>query len=244
MREAGITADDDGDDGVSVAHVAVDDRYLGAISYSDEVRPEAATLCASLRERGIFRLVIVSGDRRGVVSHLAHEVGITEHVGAVFPERKAEIVRELQQAGHVVAVVGDGINDSPALAYADVSVAVRDGTDLARETADVVLHGSLDGLLVAIDRSRDAMSLLRQNIALAVGPNLAGMALASAGALGPAAATAINNGSAIAAGLNGLRPLAAPIVGRRHAQRALERRLGRTNAAERVDDRIANAVAG
>jgi Cu2+-exporting ATPase len=106
-----------------------------------------------------------------------------------------------------VAVIGDGINDSPALAYADVSLSLKGGSDVARETADIVLHGDLYGLPNAIRLSHDAVALIRQNLTIAGVSNMFGIALAAVGLLSPTLATAINNGSAVATAVNGLRPL-------------------------------------
>ena len=152
---------------------------------------------------------MLTGDAREVAEAVAATVGIDRVIAEAFPERKAEVVRALQQEGRSVGVVGDGINDSVALAYADVSLAVVDGTDLAREIADVVLHDGLGGVIVALDVARDAAVLQRQNLALSLVPNAVGLVLASTGFIGPAIATGVNNGSALAAGLNGMRPLLA-----------------------------------
>jgi Cu2+-exporting ATPase len=197
------------DRGVSSILVAVDGRLVGAIRYADATRPEAAAVLASLRARGVRRIVMMTGDSEAVAREVAREVGIDEVEAGVFPERKAEVVRALQAAGYVVGVIGDGINDSPALAYADVSFSLKEGTDVARETADVVLHGDLRGLVDSIDLARDSMRLLRENLAIVAVPNAAGMLLATLGAVGPLVATALNNGSAVAAAVNGLRPLMA-----------------------------------
>jgi Cu2+-exporting ATPase len=161
----------------------------------------------ALRARGIKHLVMVTGDNADVAAVVARELGIERVEAEVFPERKAEIVRELQAQGRVVGVIGDGINDSPALAYADVSISLKAASDVARETADIVLHGDLSGLPVAVDIAREALGLIRQNLVIVGAPNAAGLLLASLGIVGPVAATALNNGSNVAAALNGLRPL-------------------------------------
>jgi Cu2+-exporting ATPase len=187
--------------------VAQDGQVIGAIAYADTPRPETAAVLNRLRDRGIRQLIMVTGDSARGAETIARQVGIERVESEVFPERKAEIVRDLQADGHVVLVIGDGINDSPALAYADVSVSLKSGSEVARETADVVLHGDLNGLPEAIDLARETMRLVRQNIAVVAVPNVVGMLLAGTGVIGPVASTAINNGTTIAAGLNGLRPL-------------------------------------
>lgn len=195
--------------GASSVYVARDGELIGSIAYADLPRSETVAVLERLRARGIKRTIMVTGDNEHVAKVVAKQVGIEEVVADVFPERKAEIVRELQAQGHVVGVIGDGINDSPALAYADVSFSLKAGTDVARETADVVLHGDLHGLPEAVDIAREAMRLIRQNLAIVAVPNSAGLVLAGLGLMNPVAATAINNGSNVAAALNGLRPLAA-----------------------------------
>jgi Cu2+-exporting ATPase len=190
--------------------VGWNDEVIGAVGYADVPRPEAAEVLKQLGRRGIRRVVMVTGDHPLVARAVARQIGIDRFEAQTFPEQKTEIVRALQKEGYVVGVIGDGINDSPALAYADVSISLKGGTDVARETADVVLHGDLHGLVDAIDLARETMGLVRQNLAIVAVPNLAGLALATTGAIGPLAATAINNGSATAAAVNALRPLLSP----------------------------------
>jgi Cu2+-exporting ATPase len=196
-----------GRQGVSTVFVARDGELIGAVCYADVPRPEARRVLEALRARGIKHLVMVTGDNSHVAGVVARQLGIEQVEAEVFPERKAEIVRELQARGRVVGVIGDGINDSPALAYADVSISLKAASDVARETADIVLHGDLEGLPVAVDIAREALGLIRQNLVIVGAPNAAGLLLASLGVVGPVAATALNNGSNVAAALNGLRPL-------------------------------------
>jgi Cu2+-exporting ATPase len=196
-----------GEEGTSIVFVACNDKLIGALGYADEPRPEAAAVLQRLRERGIDQFVMLTGDNTYVACAVARRLGIGRIEAEVFPEQKADVVRRLQAEGHRVGVVGDGINDSPALAYADVSISLKAASDVARETADIVLHGDLHGLPDAIDLSRDSLKLIRQNLMIVAVPNGIGILLASLGLLGPVAATAINNGSNVAAALNGLRPL-------------------------------------
>jgi Cu2+-exporting ATPase len=119
-------------------------------------------------------------------------------------------VQRLQKEGYKVAVVGDGINDSPMLAYADVGIAVEGGTDAARETAPVVLlHGGLWKVPLAIDVGRETVALIKMNWRIILIPNTIAMALGTLGLMGPIGATLLSNGSAIVATMNGLRPILA-----------------------------------
>ncbi len=196
-----------GKTGASTVFVARGGRTIGWIAYADIARSEAREVVRMLRESGVRRLVMVTGDQPDVAAAVAQEIGIDRIEAEVFPERKAEIVRALQERGHVVAVVGDGINDSPALGYADVSISLKDSSDIARESADVVLHGDLRGLAEAVDIARHTMRIIRDDLAIVAVPNAVGFALACVGVVSPTMATALNNGSAVAAALNGLRPL-------------------------------------
>jgi Cu2+-exporting ATPase len=189
-------------------YVARDGKLIGLIVYEDPVRPESADVVASLKAAGVRDIVMLTGDHPAVARRVAERLGITRYEADLMPERKLEIVKGLQAEGRVVAVVGDGINDSPALAQADVGIAVKGGTDVARETAGVVLlEGNLLKIADAIALSRQAMGLIDQNWNLVLYPNTAAILLSLLGMIGPVGATLISNGSAIAACLNALRPL-------------------------------------
>ncbi|MBV9354766.1 MAG: heavy metal translocating P-type ATPase [Chloroflexi bacterium] len=200
-------ADQIGTRGISSVFVARNGVVIGIVGYADEPRVETPAVLDRIRALGIRELIMVTGDNRRVAHAVAARLGIEQVRAEVLPDEKAVIVRNLQAQGRKVAVVGDGINDSPALAYANVSIGLDAGSDVARETADIVLHGDLHGLPEAIQVARQSMTLIRQNLAIVGVPNAAGMLLAGFGALGPVAATALNNGSSVAAALNGLRPL-------------------------------------
>ncbi len=153
---------------------------------------------------------LLTGDDHRIANAVARQLGIpaTNTHSEAYPEQKAAVVSALRAKGKRVAFVGDGINDSPALAFADVSVSFGGGSDVAREAADVVLmENDLRGLLTAISTARQTMYLIRQNIGIVVAPNIAALAAAVFFRLGPVMATVINHGSMVIAGLNGLRPL-------------------------------------
>lgn len=195
---------------MSLIYVACNGQLQGAIEYADPLRPESLGLIEDLQNRYGMEIHLLTGDSRQRADLVAEELNIpSKRVHAeAFPEQKAKIVRDLHRSGRTVAFVGDGLNDSVALAYADVSVSFEDGSDVARETADIVLmNNDISSLLEAIAIAKETHNLINQNTFLVVGPNLIALGLASAVGLNPLIATVIHNGSAIAAGLNSLRPL-------------------------------------
>lgn len=213
LRREGISLDgvpSEHESGESHVHVAVDGRLEGFMSYADPVRPEAAEVIAALRDLVGMEIHMLTGDRGETARAVGRQLGIAaDNVhGELFPEQKADVVRALHDMGKVVAFVGDGINDLPALAYADVSISFNSATDVARETADVVLmEDSLSGLPVAFSTARQALTLIHQNIGIVGGVNLAAMAVTTGIGLRPVTAAFLHNGSTVVAALNGLRPL-------------------------------------
>jgi heavy metal translocating P-type ATPase len=196
----------------SPVYVAGNGELLGVILYSDPLRPESQIVIQELRDLGI-KAYMLSGDVARVAKAVAEEVEIDPDCvyAEAFPERKVEVVKTLHNSGKTVAFCGDGINDSAALAYADVSISFAGATDIARETADVVLmEDDLRGLILAIQVARQAMDIIWQNTAIVAIPNLGAMLGGVLFALDPVLAIVINNGSAILAEFNGLRPLLSP----------------------------------
>jgi manganese/zinc-transporting P-type ATPase C len=201
--------------GQSLACVAINNQLAGVISYKDTLRPEAVKVIKKLRRRGIKQIIMATGDIASAAHSAAREIGITNVVSGAYPEHKAELVKDLKSQGYTVAVVGDGINDSPAFAYADIAIALHGGTEAAREHADVILtDDDLGRLPEAFDIAKGGMDLVHDSINLAIIPNGAGMALAATGVIGPAVATLLNNGSAILSALNSLRPLYSDVLTR------------------------------
>lgn len=194
--------------GNSLVYVAADGVLVGLLTYADPPRAESANVVRALAERGVKRIIMVTGDNQRAARAIAAEVGITEVIAEAFPEQKADVVQCLRRQGYTVAVIGDGINDSPAFMRADIGVSLPHGADVAKEMADVILlDGDLRSLPRALDLSRDAMRILRQNVNIVVWPTALGIAASLVGRATPLLSTLISHGTTIIAGLNGLRPL-------------------------------------
>ena len=159
-----------GEDGQTAMAVGVDGRIAGIVSVADTIRPDAAATIQRLRGMGIRNLVMLTGDRESVARSVARQVGVTDVRAGLMPEEKLEAIRALQEEGHRVAMVGDGVNDAPALATADAGIAMgaaRNG--LAVETADIALMGDrFDRLADALGLARRTVRVMRGNIAIAM----------------------------------------------------------------------------
>ncbi|MBA3496998.1 MAG: heavy metal translocating P-type ATPase [Gemmatimonadales bacterium] len=167
----------------TVVYAAADGELLAALALQDLPRPGAADAVQDLARLGV-RSVLLTGDSRAVAEAVAAEIGIAEVHAEVLPHQKAEVVHALQAAGRRVAMVGDGINDGPALMQSDVGIALGAGTDVAMESAGVVLVSDrLDKVAAALRLGRASHRKMRHNIAIAVFANLSGMTLAVAGAI-------------------------------------------------------------
>lgn len=196
--------------GFSPLLVAVDGELIGVIPYADRVRPESADVIHTLHERDrIKQTVMLTGDNSVVARAVAERLGIRKFVSDMMPADKAEVVCQLQKEGHVVAMVGDGINDSPALAYADIGIAMKNGADVAQESADIVLmEDNLWKLVKAVEICKESMQLIRQNYAMIAGLNTLALVLSlPAGLMSPNVTALISNGSAILAAVNAIRPI-------------------------------------
>ena len=171
-------------DGSTAIFVGVNGKLAGAISIADAVKPSTPQALAALREAGV-RIVMLTGDNRTTAEAVAKRLGITEVEADVLPDMKADVVARLKAQGRVVAMAGDGVNDAPALAAADVGIAMGTGTDVAMESAGVtLLKGDLMGIVRARHLSRAVMNNIRQNLFFAFIYNAAGVPIA-AGVLYP-----------------------------------------------------------
>ena len=191
--------------GMTVVILAMDGVAQGVIGIADEIRPEAPEVMKQLRQLGM-ELVMITGDNRRTAAAIARQVGIERYLAEVRPEEKGQAIEELKKAGKSVAMVGDGINDAPALAAADVGIAMGSGSDIAIESADVALMSSdLHGLVRLVRLARMTMSNVRQNLFWALAYNTLGIPVAALGFLAPWLAGAAMALSSVSVTLNALR---------------------------------------
>ncbi|MEJ0076177.1 MAG: heavy metal translocating P-type ATPase [Alphaproteobacteria bacterium] len=171
-------------DGATAIFVAIDGKAAGVIAIADPVKPTTQTALDSLRDAGV-RIVMLTGDNRTTAQAIARRLGITEIEAEVLPDQKSAVIERLRREGRRVAMAGDGVNDAPALAAADVGIAMGTGTDVAIESAGItLLKGDLTGIVRAQKLSQQVMSNIRQNLFLAFIYNAAGVPIA-AGVLYP-----------------------------------------------------------
>lgn len=190
--------------GNTVIAVAQEGRVLGIIALADELRADAAATVKALKARGI-RVVMLTGDNERAASVVARQVGVDDYLAGVLPEHKADGVAKYRAQGGLVGMVGDGINDAPALAAADVGFAIGAGSAVALDTADVVLMKSeMTGVLDAISLSNATLSKIRQNLFFAFMYNILGLPLAAFGMLNPIVAGAAMATSSVSVVSNSL----------------------------------------
>lgn len=192
-------------EGKTAMLVSIDNKYAGIVAVADTIKDSSKEAIFRLKQMGID-VIMITGDNKRTAHAIAQQVGIDHVLAEVLPEGKAEEVKKLQAEGKKVAMVGDGINDAPALATADVGIAIGTGTDIAMEAADVTLmRGELTSIADAIYMSRKTMTNIKQNLFWALGYNTLGIPIAAIGLLAPWLAGAAMALSSVSVVLNALR---------------------------------------
>ena len=205
-------------EGQAVVFVGVDGRAAGWIAVSDPIKASAAEALGDIRTEGL-RVVMLTGDNRTTAEAVARKLGIDRVEAEVLPDRKAEVIKRLQSEGHIVAMAGDGVNDAPALAQANVGIAMGTGTDIAMQSAGVTLvRGDLRGIVRARRLSRRTMRNIRQNLFFAFVYNALGVPIAGGALypvfgllLSPMIASAAMSFSSVSVITNALRLRKAPL---------------------------------
>ena len=191
--------------GKTVMLIAVEQKMVGLVAVADTVKEHSAEAVAELKKLGI-KVWMITGDNKRAADHIAREVGISHVLAEVLPIEKQKKVEELKKEGNVVAMAGDGINDAPALATADVAFAISTGTDVAIAAADItLLHGDLRGIVTAIKLSKATMRNIKQNLFWSLVYNFLGVPIAAAGYLSPVIAGGAMALSSVSVVLNALR---------------------------------------
>ncbi len=193
-------------EGKSVLYMAQGGKLIGILGIVDPLRPEAKDVIRELKKRGIKRIVMLTGDDTRTAKNVAGQLGITEFRAQVLPTDKASHVLALKKEGCKVLMIGDGVNDSPALSSADVGATLKEGSDIAQEVADVVLtNNNLADLPMAIDLGRATMRRIKENFTVSVGLNTGFMAGGLFGVLTPALGAVLHNLTTIGVCLNAMR---------------------------------------
>ena len=194
-------------DGKACLYVSIDGKLCGIIAFRDQIREEAREMIDALHKVGVKQVIMLTGDVKKVAIPVANSLGIDRCIAEVLPEQKAEVIIQLKKEGHLVAFVGDGINDSVALTYADIGISVKGGSDITKESAGVIL---LDDNLLKIPKafeiSKQTIRLIKENYQIVGGFNVIAYGLAAVGLLSPVLTTLISNGSAVVACINGMKP--------------------------------------
>jgi P-type E1-E2 ATPase len=196
------------DAGKACLYIAIDNQFCGIISFRDQIRKESKQMIDELHRIGVKQVIMLTGDVEQVAKPVCDSLGIDKCYAEMLPEQKAEVVKDLKEKGHTVAFVGDGINDSVALSYADIGISVKGGADIAKETAGVILlNENLLNIPKAFEISKQTIGLIKESYWIVGSFNVFAYAMAAFGLASPVLTTLISNGSAVVACLNGMKPM-------------------------------------
>ncbi len=200
---------DSAQSGHSILYITIGDELAGVITVNDPVRAESYNFLQYLKDDNtVERIIMLTGDHRVSAKYVAHKLGINEYYSQMSPEDKLDIIQGLQNQGHTVIMVGDGINDSPALSLADVGVSMKQGADIAKETCNVVLlDGNLEKILISRTIARNAMLRIKQHFRYIIGTNTFLICFGLIGVLPPVFSALIHNSTTVAVAVNSLQPL-------------------------------------
>ncbi|MEX2191653.1 MAG: heavy metal translocating P-type ATPase [Bacteroidota bacterium] len=206
-------------DGMTPLWIGLNGTLAGVIGVADEVKPTSAEAVRRIKELGL-KVVMLTGDRLETAHSVAKGLGIDEVIAGVRPDQKADVIRDLRKNGGIVAMVGDGVNDAPALAHADVSIAMGSGTDVAMEASDITLmNGDPRNIVLAIHLSKKTLTTIKQNLFWAFVYNVIGIPLAAFGLLNPMIAAGAMAMSSVSVVTNSLRLYRTRIQFHRETQR-------------------------
>lgn len=199
------------EEGSTILYLAVGGELAAGFALEDPPRPEAPAVVAALKSMGVKRVIMLTGDLEGMAARTAREIGVTEWVSQVLPDDKFQYIKGLKESGHVVAMVGDGLNDAAALAEASVGCCMRQGADMARDASDIVLSAND---LMALPRLRSlataTLNRVRFNFTFIVAVNSALLLGGLLGLSSPALGALLHNSATIAAAVNAIRPYSLP----------------------------------
>ena len=189
----------------SIIYLAIEDKLKGYLTVSDSIKENAKAIVNEIKAKGI-ETVLLSGDNFNVAKNVSQLIGIDKFEAEVLPANKSSVVQKFQREGKKVVMVGDGINDAPALAQSDVGIAIGTGTDVAVESADVVLmNGDLKGITNSLKLSEQTIRVIKQNLFWAFIYNIIGIPLAALGMLNPMFAAMAMSFSSVSVVSNSLR---------------------------------------